>query len=102
MRREVEQLSEVTALQETEQVFTFFLPINTAFSSLRNRGSFDGTVLKGHIIPNQVMFLRTFNESVSELREKVPGAMALPTLLQEASSLIETSIGYFNNTGEGM
>lgn len=92
MRREVEQLTQVSALKQTDAVFTFFLPHNAAFLSLKNRGAFDEAVLRGHIVPDEVLFLRMFGEEAAQ--------KGYSTLLNGQDIAAKSIIGCVNVSGE--
>ncbi|GAU87630.1 hypothetical protein RvY_00449-1 [Ramazzottius varieornatus] len=62
--RRIQELSnQVPEFQDSSTVYTFFLPINQAFSLLRNPASFNINVLQSHVIPNQLIFFQSYSNS---------------------------------------
>ena len=100
LRDELRQLQQVTAFQDTNQVYTFFLPNNGAFAAMKNPGSFDANMVRGHIIPGEVLFLRNVNDSFVDVLQSNPDAKGFSTLLAESGNVPECILGYTNSSGE--
>ncbi|OQV12062.1 Fasciclin-1 [Hypsibius exemplaris] len=96
LQLQVERTAQLPALQDSTSVATFFLPNNAAFSSLKNRDSFDVTVFKGHVIPDEVIFLRSIQDSLSDFEPNRKPPSAFPSLLDGGGPAVDSFVGFSN------
>jgi hypothetical protein len=90
------------ALTDTNAVFTFLLPNNAAFSSLKNRGAFDATTMKGHIISDHVLFLRSLEDSLFERSQSANQnqVRAFPSLMNANEMSPDCLLGFSNSSSQ--
>ena len=93
-------MAHFSALADTNSVFTFFLPNNAAFSALKSRGAFDSTVMRGHIIPDEVVFLRSVEDCLSDGEPTRKPAGVFASLLNGAGPALDSFLGIVNSSGQ--
>ncbi|XP_055351964.1 fasciclin-1-like [Paramacrobiotus metropolitanus] len=101
IKREVSQQFE-HSLEDTNGVHTFFLPNDAAFEALKTRGAFDVAVLRGHIVPNELLFLSTMADCLDEAQRTTGTRQTgFRTLNDESSpASFDSLIAYANNSAQ--